>query len=120
MEFIPIPNRSNFRLASSSPPSRRDRSGGVGIGLTPLKGLSNGVRLEARIEFRGGFRYAFHAEAKGANLSGITNPVQGAANPDNVLHVERETVQQASRSGGQTQGPLAEGWLSAQLAKSQS
>jgi hypothetical protein len=24
----------------------------------------------------GGFRYAFHVEAKGANLSGTTNPVQ--------------------------------------------
>jgi hypothetical protein len=36
----------------------------------------DGVRLEARIELRGDFSYAFHAEAKGANLSGATNPTQ--------------------------------------------
>jgi YVTN family beta-propeller protein len=41
-----------------------------------FEGVINNVRLEARIELRGGFRYAFHAEAKGANLSGATNPVQ--------------------------------------------
>ena len=34
------------------------------------------MRLEVKIEPRGGFRYAFHAEAKGANLNGATNPVQ--------------------------------------------
>jgi hypothetical protein len=34
------------------------------------------VRLEAKFELRRGFRYAFHAEAKGVNLSGTTNPVQ--------------------------------------------
>jgi len=39
-------------------------------------GVIDGVRLEAKIEPRGGFRYAFHAEAKGVNLKGTTNPVQ--------------------------------------------
>jgi YVTN family beta-propeller protein len=39
-------------------------------------GIVDGVRLEARIELRGGFHYAFRAHAKGANLSGTTNPVQ--------------------------------------------
>jgi hypothetical protein len=34
------------------------------------------VRLEAKFEPRGGFRYEFQAEAKGANSSGTTNPVQ--------------------------------------------
>ena len=38
--------------------------------------MIDGVRLEVKIEPRGGFRYAFHAEAKGANLKGTTNPVQ--------------------------------------------
>jgi YVTN family beta-propeller protein len=41
-----------------------------------FEGVINSVRLEARIELRGGFRYAFHAEAKGANLDGARNPVQ--------------------------------------------
>jgi YVTN family beta-propeller protein len=41
-----------------------------------FEGVINDVRLEARIELRGGFSYAFHAEAKGANLSGTTNPTQ--------------------------------------------
>jgi YVTN family beta-propeller protein len=41
-----------------------------------FEGVIDGVRLEAKIELRGGFRYAFHAEVKGANLSGTTNPVQ--------------------------------------------
>jgi YVTN family beta-propeller protein len=41
-----------------------------------FEGVIDGVRLEARIELRGGFSYAFHAEAKGANLSGATNPTQ--------------------------------------------
>jgi YVTN family beta-propeller protein len=41
-----------------------------------FEGVISSVRLEARIELRDGFRYAFHAEAKGANLSGTTNPVQ--------------------------------------------
>jgi YVTN family beta-propeller protein len=39
-------------------------------------GVIDGVRLEAKIEPRGGFRYAFHAEAKGVDLKGATNPVQ--------------------------------------------
>jgi YVTN family beta-propeller protein len=39
-------------------------------------GVIDSVRLEAKIELRGGFRYEFHAEAKGPNLSGTTNPVQ--------------------------------------------
>jgi YVTN family beta-propeller protein len=41
-----------------------------------FEGVIDGVRLEARIELRGGFSYAFHAEANGANLSGATNPTQ--------------------------------------------
>jgi YVTN family beta-propeller protein len=41
-----------------------------------FEGVINGVRLEANIELMGGFRYGFHAEAKGANLGGTTNPVQ--------------------------------------------
>lgn len=41
-----------------------------------FEGVINSVHLEARIELRGGFRYAFHVEAKGANLNGTTNPVQ--------------------------------------------
>jgi YVTN family beta-propeller protein len=41
-----------------------------------FEGLIDGVRLEAKIELMGGFRYAFHAKAKGGNLSGTTNPVQ--------------------------------------------
>ena len=40
------------------------------------EGVINGVRLEAKIEQTGSLRYAFHAKAKGANLSGATNPVQ--------------------------------------------
>jgi YVTN family beta-propeller protein len=45
-------------------------------GSYTFEGVIDGVRLEAKIEPRGGFRYEFHAEAKGANLSGTTNPVQ--------------------------------------------
>ncbi|SRR6266404_1562461 len=41
-----------------------------------FEGIINGVRLDAKIELLGGFPYAFHAKAKGANLSGTTNPVQ--------------------------------------------
>jgi YVTN family beta-propeller protein len=41
-----------------------------------FEGVIDGVRLEAKIELRGGYRYEFQAEAKGANLSGTTNPVQ--------------------------------------------
>ncbi|HET9377945.1 MAG TPA: YncE family protein [Chthoniobacterales bacterium] len=41
-----------------------------------FEGVIDGVRLEAKIEPAGGLRYRFRAEAKGANLGGITNPVQ--------------------------------------------
>jgi hypothetical protein len=41
-----------------------------------FEGVIDGVHLEARIETRGGFSYAFHARAKGGNFSGTTNPVQ--------------------------------------------
>jgi hypothetical protein len=34
------------------------------------------VRLEAKIELTGSLRYKFRAEVEGANLSGITDPVQ--------------------------------------------
>ena len=76
MEFIPTPSRSNFRSARSSPPSRPDRFRRRGDRSYTFEGVIDGVRLEAKIELRGGFRYAFHAEVKGANLSGTTNPVQ--------------------------------------------
>jgi hypothetical protein len=37
-----------------------------------FEGVINDVRLEARIELRGGFSYAFHAEAKGdAGLTSV-------------------------------------------------
>jgi hypothetical protein len=39
-------------------------------------GVIDDVHLEVRIETRGGFSYAIHAKAKGANFSGTTNPVQ--------------------------------------------
>jgi YVTN family beta-propeller protein len=39
-------------------------------------GVIDDVRLEARIEQTGSLRYRFSAKGKGANLSGITNPVQ--------------------------------------------
>ena len=41
-----------------------------------FEGVIDGVHLEARIEARGGFSYAFHVSAQGANFSGTTNPVQ--------------------------------------------
>jgi YVTN family beta-propeller protein len=40
-----------------------------------FEGVIDGVRLEAKIELTGSSRYTFRAEARGANLSGITNPV---------------------------------------------
>ena len=48
---------------------RKDRS-------YTYEGIIDGVWLEAKIEPTGSLRYAFHAEVKGANLSGTTNPVQ--------------------------------------------
>jgi YVTN family beta-propeller protein len=45
-------------------------------GSYSFAGVIDEVRLEAKVEPRGGFRYEFQAEAKGANLSGTTNPVQ--------------------------------------------
>jgi YVTN family beta-propeller protein len=60
--FIATIPAGSFRL-------REDRS-------YAFEGVINGVRLHAKIELMGGFRYAFHAQAKGANLSGTTNPVQ--------------------------------------------
>ena len=47
-----------------------------GDGSYTFEVVIDGVRLAAKIELRGSFRYAFHAEVKGANLSGTTNPVQ--------------------------------------------
>ncbi len=41
-----------------------------------FEGVIDGVRLEAQIKPTGTLRYAFQAEAKGANLSGTNNPVQ--------------------------------------------
>lgn len=40
------------------------------------EGVIDGVWIKAKIEQTGSLRYAFHAEVKGANLSGTTNPVQ--------------------------------------------
>jgi YVTN family beta-propeller protein len=39
-------------------------------------GVIDGVKLEALIKHTGTLRYAFEAEAKGANLAGTKNPVQ--------------------------------------------
>lgn len=41
-----------------------------------FEGVIDGVRLEAQIKPTGTLRYAFQAEAKGANLSGTNNPLQ--------------------------------------------
>jgi hypothetical protein len=41
-----------------------------------FEGVIDGVRLEVKIELTGSLRYTFRAEARGANLSGSTNPVQ--------------------------------------------
>jgi YVTN family beta-propeller protein len=41
-----------------------------------FEGVIDGVRLKAKIELTGSLRYTFRAEVKGANLSGIANPVQ--------------------------------------------
>jgi YVTN family beta-propeller protein len=40
-----------------------------------FEGVIDDVRLEAKIEQTGTLRYRFSVEAKGANLSGVTNPV---------------------------------------------
>ena len=45
-------------------------------GFYTFRGVIDGVWLEAQIKSTGTLRYAFDAEAKGANLSGTTNPVQ--------------------------------------------
>ncbi len=44
-------------------------------GLFIFHGVIDGVRLEALIKRTGTLRYAFHAEAMGANLAGTKNPV---------------------------------------------
>jgi YVTN family beta-propeller protein len=41
-----------------------------------FEGVIDGVRLWAKIELTASLRYTFRAEARGANLSGTTNPVQ--------------------------------------------
>lgn len=45
-------------------------------GSYTYKGVIDGVRLEAQIEPTGTLRYAFQAEASGANLARTSNPVQ--------------------------------------------
>jgi hypothetical protein len=45
-------------------------------GVFTFHGVIDGVRLEALIKPTGTLRYAFDAEAKGANLAGTKNPVQ--------------------------------------------
>jgi hypothetical protein len=44
-------------------------------GVFSFHGVIDGVRLEALIKRTGTLRYAFDAEAKGANLNGTKNPV---------------------------------------------
>jgi hypothetical protein len=44
--------------------------------LYRFEGVIDHVRLEAMIEQTGSLRYRFSAEADGANLNGIANPVQ--------------------------------------------
>ena len=46
-----------------------------GDGLFTFHGVVDGVRLEALIRPTGTLRYAFHAEAHGADLTGTKNPV---------------------------------------------
>jgi YVTN family beta-propeller protein len=41
-----------------------------------FEGIIDGVGLAAKIELTGSLRYTFKAQAIGANLSGVTNPVQ--------------------------------------------
>lgn len=45
-------------------------------GSYTYEGVIDGVWLEAQIQPTGTLRYTFDAEAKGANLSGATSPVQ--------------------------------------------
>jgi YVTN family beta-propeller protein len=45
-------------------------------GSYTYEGVIDGVGLEAQIKLMGNLRYAFTVEARGANLSGIANPVQ--------------------------------------------
>jgi hypothetical protein len=49
-----------------------------GDGSYTFEGFIDGVQLDARIESTGGLRYIFRTDAKGANLEGMTNPVQVA------------------------------------------
>jgi YVTN family beta-propeller protein len=44
-------------------------------GFFAFGGVIDGVKLHALIKRTGTLRYAFHAEGKGANLTGTTNPV---------------------------------------------
>jgi hypothetical protein len=44
-------------------------------GSFTFHGVIDGVRLKALIKRTGTLRYAFHAEGKGANLTGTKNPV---------------------------------------------
>jgi YVTN family beta-propeller protein len=45
-------------------------------GFFTFHGVIDGVQLKALIKRTGTLRYAFHAKAKGANLTGTNNPVQ--------------------------------------------
>jgi hypothetical protein len=40
------------------------------------EGVTDGVRVEAKIDITGTLRYRLRAKVSGANLSGITNPTQ--------------------------------------------
>ncbi len=58
------------------PPGSFKRHGdGDEDGFFTFHGVIDRVRLEALIKQTGSLRYAFDAEAKGANLTGIKNPV---------------------------------------------
>jgi YVTN family beta-propeller protein len=56
-----------------------------------FEGIIDGVGLEAKLELTGSLRYTFRAEATGANLRGIANPVQvslGIGNDAGLTSVE--------------------------------
>jgi YVTN family beta-propeller protein len=62
-----------------------------------FEGIIDGVGLAAKIELTGSLRYTFRAEAIGANLSGVTNPVQVSLGESNdagltwvKAHIDRD------------------------------
>jgi YVTN family beta-propeller protein len=64
-------------LSVTIPPGSFKKHEGENEGAVfSFHGVIDGVRLEALIKRTGTLRYAFEAEAKGANLAGTKNPVQ--------------------------------------------